>query len=213
MKPSTAAARGGAGEQRRRGLLTYLLASASTFAALLWSSAALVALFTPVYTVRGEFLQATLALTHYSIVFMGHSVRHPLLEALRVQLFPLTVGVVLIALASVVNVFRAALRLQQGKPLGGVVNVNLIVALLATVSTGPLEASTRIVDAVLAELRSTVRYNTSAGVIVLGALQVAPGPAYTVLEALNPTPLLLLTLLLLAVSTLAAAHPYTRGSS
>lgn len=86
-----------------------------------------------------------------------------------------------------------------------------MVALLATVSMGPLQASTRIVDAVLAELVSTVHYTTNAGVVVLGALQVARGPAYTVLKAPSPPPLAALTALLLATSLLATARPTTAG--
>ena len=196
-----AAGNGSPGNQHRK---LYLLTLLSTLTAILWGSAALVSLFTPLYTLRGEPLQATLALTHYRIVFLGHSVRHPLLETLRVQLFPLAAGAVLIALASVANAFYAALQLQRGRPLDRAASVNLVIALLATVSAGPLQASTKIVNTVMGELLSTVRYTTSAGVVVLGAVRVVHGPAYTVLEASTPPVLLVLTFLLLAASLLAS---------
>jgi len=195
-KPSTEAA-------KARARWFILLASASSLLAILWSSNTLVALFTPLYTVKGDAVNATLAMTYYAISFMGHRIRHPLMEALRVQLFPLAAGSLLIALASVAAFFTAVRSLQRGGAgAKTAANIDLIVALLALVSIGPLVGSTRIVKTALADTVAAVRYTTNAGLIVLGSVSVEKGPAYTAASSHTVLPL---TLSLLATALAAAA--------
>ena len=160
---------------------TLLLIAAHTLA-LLWGLMVVYALIAPDYSVRGTAVEATIALLDHHVNYLGHSIRIPALDSLRIQLVPVLMAAVFSIASSLYSLADLA---SKRRPTLISMSSALLSALMALVSAGPLLGADRVAEAVARALTQGTRYPVNAGYIDLGTAEIHTCPAHSIIAGLH----------------------------